>query len=152
MRVQKTGGQSDGPKARGAKNIGKGFIEGSQAKSFDSFLSENQHKSMDEELFSLMEDIKKQGSGLANKINLQELLIYKRMVAQFLDTSVKRMLRFYKDDYLDGQGKHYVYALVQKVDHNLEALTKEVLGSQKDQLRILSYIDDIRGLLMDLAL
>lgn len=100
----------------------------------------------------LMEDIKKQGRKLADRTTLEDLMQYKRMISQFMDISVRKMLKFRKDDYLDRNGRHHIYALVQKVDNRLAALTQEVLSSQKDQLTILSYIDDIRGLLMDMMI
>ncbi|HZJ57348.1 MAG TPA: YaaR family protein [Clostridia bacterium] len=152
MRIEKTGNRpEEGHRAGGAKGAG-GPIPGSHAKSFDSFLNDSQYKSMNEELILMAEDIKKQGQRLANRTNLGELLRYKKMVAQFLDISVRKMLEFRRKDYLDGSGKHHIYALVQKVDQNLEVLTREILDSQRDQLVVLNCIDDIRGLLMDLIL
>ncbi|NLI61768.1 MAG: YaaR family protein [Clostridiales bacterium] len=151
MRVQKADRRPEGHRAGGARDINSP-ISHAQGKSFDNFLNDSQYKSMKEKLAFLMEDIKKQGKKLADRVTLEDLLVYKKMIAQFLDMSVGKMLELRKDDYLDRAGRHHIYALVRKVDRNIEALTKEVLSSQKDQLTILSYIDDIRGLLMDMLL
>lgn len=151
MRVQGAGSRPEGHKAGGAKGADCP-IGYAQAKSFDSFLNDNRYRSMKEKLAFLMEDIKKQGKKLADRVTLQDLILYKKMISQFLDMSVKKMLEFRKDDYLDPNGGHHIYGLVRKVDSSLEALTKEVLSSQRDQVTILSYIDDIRGLLMDMML
>ena len=152
MRVENLGSRPDeGHRAGGARGA-MWQVPGPHAKSFDSFLNDSQYRSMNEELASMMEDIKRQGERLAKRTNLGELLRYKRMISQFLDISVNKMLKLKRKDYIDGSGRHHIYAVVQKVDQNLEALTQEVLSSQRDQLVVLSYIDDIRGLLMDLIL
>lgn len=151
MRVQKAGSGPEGRRAGGVRDANSP-IGHAKGKSFDSFLNDNQSKSAEEKLAFLMEDINKQGEKLASRTTLEDLILYKKMIAQFLDISVNRMLKFRKDDYLDRGGRHHVYALVKKVDKSLDALTQEVLDSQRDQLAILSYIDDIRGLLMDIML
>ena len=151
MKVQKAGSRPEGHRAGGARGA-NGPIGQAQSRSFDSFLNDNQYRSMKEKMAFLMEDIRKQGQRLADRVTLEDLMLYKKMVSQFLNISVRKMLEFRKDDYLDRSGRHHIYALVQKVDSDLDALTQEVLSSQKDQLTILSYIDDIRGLLMDMML
>jgi uncharacterized protein YaaR (DUF327 family) len=152
MRVENLGSRPDEGHRAGEARGAMGPVPGPHAKSFDSFLNDSQYRSMNEELASMMEDIKRQGERLAKRTNLGELLRYKRMISQFLDISVNKMLKLKRKDYIDGSGRHHIYAVVQKVDQNLEALTQEVLSSQRDQLVVLSYIDDIRGLLMDLIL
>mgnify|MGYP000995975589 CR=1 FL=1 len=144
MRIQKADSRPKGHSARGARGVNSP-VGSAQGKSFDNFLNDNQYRSMKENLTFLMEDIKKQGQKLADRVTLEDLMLYKKMISQFLDISVRQMLEFRKDDYLDRSGRHHIYALVRKVDNSLDSLTKEVLSSQKDQLTILSYIDDIRG-------
>jgi uncharacterized protein YaaR (DUF327 family) len=53
---------------------------------------------------------------------------------------------------LDRRGRHRVYALVVKIDEELDNLTEEILSSEKDNLAILQKLDDIRGMLLDLTL
>ncbi|MFY9176519.1 MAG: YaaR family protein [Caldicoprobacterales bacterium] len=151
MRIQKADSRPKGHSAGGARGVNSP-VDTAQGKSFDSFLHDNQYRSMKEKLSLLMDDIKKQGQKLADRLTLEDLMVYKKMIAQFLDISLRQMLEFKKDDYLDYSGRHHIYALVKKVDQNLDALTKEVLSSQKDQIKILSFIDDIRGLLLDMML
>ncbi len=151
MRVQNAGRRPEGHRAGGLRNVDSA-VSHTQGKSFDSFLKDNQYKSMKEKLAFMIEDIKKQGEKLANKPTLEDLMLYKDMITRFLDISVGKMLQYKKNDYLDGRGRHQIYALVKKVDESLDTLTQEVLTSQRDQLIILSCIDDIRGLLMDMMM
>ncbi len=151
MRIQKADSRPKGHGAGGARGINSP-VNTAQGKSFDSFLHDNQYRSLKEKLALLMDNIKEQGQKLADRVTLEDLMLYKKMIAQFLDISVRQMLQFNKDNYLDRSGRHHIYALVKKVDENLEALTKEVLSSQTDHIKILSYIDDIRGLLLDMML
>lgn len=151
MRIQNADSRLKGHGAGGARGVNSP-VNTAQGKSFDSFLHDNQYKAMKEKLAVLMDNIKEQGQKLADRVTLEDLMLYKKMIAQFLDISVRQMLQFKKDDYLDIRGRHHIYALVKKVDENLDALTREVLSTQKDQIKILSYIDDIRGLLLDMML
>ncbi|HZJ83903.1 MAG TPA: YaaR family protein [Clostridia bacterium] len=150
MRIQKSGNRPEGPSAGRARGA-SGPVGSADGKSFDSFLQDNKHRSMKEKLAFMLEDIKKQGETLGNRMNLEGLMAYKKSIAEFLDVSTRHMLELKKEDYLDHHGRHHIYALVRRIDSNLERLTQEMVRSQKDQLTILSYIDDIRGLLMDMA-
>ena len=53
---------------------------------------------------------------------------------------------------MDRRGRHRLYATVKKVNEKLEELTKEVLSSERDHLKILGRIEDIRGLILDIVL
>ena len=78
MRVENLGSRPDeGHRAGGARGA-MGPVPGPHAKSFDSFLNDSQYRSMNEELASMMEDIKRQGERLAKRTNLGELLRYKK--------------------------------------------------------------------------
>ena len=106
MKVQKPGSRPESLRAGGARSA-SGPIVNTEGKSFDSFLNDNQYKSMKEKLAFLIEDIKKQGQKLADRRTLEDLIQYKKMVSRFLDISVKTMLQFKKDDYLDRGGRHH---------------------------------------------
>jgi uncharacterized protein YaaR (DUF327 family) len=45
-----------------------------------------------------------------------------------------------------------VYAVVKRINQKLDEMTAEVLREQTDNIRLLSIVDDIRGMLVDLLL
>ena len=119
---------------------------------FADALKASRHKAVREELNDLINEIYREGQSLKNHINVDELLKYKRLVTEFLDKAVSGMYQFTKGDYFDRQGRHNIYSITNKVNVKLGELTEQVLSEQKDSLNILSCIDDIRGLLVDLLL
>lgn len=44
-----------------------------------------------------------------------------------------------------------MYGIVKLVDKNLDDLAEELMKEEKDHLAIVSRIDDIRGLLLDIT-
>jgi uncharacterized protein YaaR (DUF327 family) len=42
--------------------------------------------------------------------------------------------------------------VIRSINEKLEELTREMLSEQRDNIRILQMVDDIRGLLMDLQI
>lgn len=149
MKVQKSNNRPEQSLSTRGATGASGSITSAEGKTFDSFLQENKDRHMKEQLALMLEDIQRQGRILGESMSLKKLMIYKKSIAKFLDLSTKEMLEFRKEDYVDQHGRHNIYALVRRVDDNLESLTQELMSSQRDQLTILGYIDDIRGLLMD---
>lgn len=119
-------------------------------KNFSGVMRDTQDKLMEKELSLLMEEIKLQEEKLIKRLSLAEVIRYRKLVSRFLSTVVSNMYRFTKRDYFNSQGRHEVYAVINKVNQKLEELVKQVLCSDKDKLKILSLVDDIRGLLIDL--
>lgn len=119
---------------------------------FSSQLDRHFSQNQDEELQKKALEIDKQGKHLSSHIDISELKTYKRLVMEFLDEAVRGSSRFSKESFLDRRGRHRVFATVKTINEKLEQLTREVLSSERDNLKILSRIEDIRGLVLDLIL
>lgn len=102
-----------------------------------------------ERLEKLLEKIDKQAYRLSKNITIKEVLAYKTLISEFLKESVDAMVKFKKNNFLDSRGRHRVYGIIKKVDEELEGLTKDVLAKEKDNIKILKRLDDIRGLILD---
>ena len=63
---------------------------------------------------------------------------------------VSRSHKFSRENFLDRRGRHRVYGMIKLVDENLDQLAAELIKEEKDHLLILSKIDEIRGLLLDI--
>lgn len=118
--------------------------------SFNGIIHDTQEKLIEQELSLLMEEIRQQEEKLIKHLTLAEVIRYRKLVSKFLSVVVSNMYQFVKHDHFSSQGRHEVYAVVNKVNQKLEELVKRVLYSDRDKLKILSLIDDIRGLLIDL--
>jgi len=87
---------------------------------------------------------------MANTLNLKELMLYKTKVKAFMEEAIEGMFKYTSSSTMDRRGRHKIYALVKRINLELEELTKDMLGGQKDSFKILEKADNIRGLLIDL--
>ena len=63
---------------------------------------------------------------------------------------MNRSHEFSRENFLDRRGRHRVYGIIRLVDKNLDELAAELIKDEKDNLAILSKVDEIRGLLLDI--
>jgi uncharacterized protein YaaR (DUF327 family) len=99
---------------------------------------------------SIVEQITEQTQRFSKKIDIRELKNYKKLISEFLDEVVANSHKFTKENKLDRRGRHRVYALIKKINDELEDVTKQVLDDEKDNLAILQKLEDIRGLILDI--
>lgn len=119
---------------------------------FSSSLKKMEFKNYEERVRVLADKIQSQGKKLEKKADIRDLKVYKQLISEFLDEAVSHSHSFSKKSFLDRRGRHRVYALINKINEELIELTKEVLKSEQDNLKILQKLDDIRGLILDLLL
>lgn len=100
-------------------------------------------------LEGLYEKIVKQSDRIGEKLHLSEVIKYKGLVREFLDTAVKNSHHFSKENFLDKRGRHRVYSIVKNVDRELDSITKEFLNQEVDRISVLQKLDDIKGMLID---
>lgn len=143
-----TGGQA-GPYAGRVGDKKPGRAEGSRG-GFEENLNREQSQRMEERIAALLEDIDQQGKKLTGSMSLKELLAYKAKVKAFMEEVLSGMLKYAKSSTMDRRGRHRIYTLVKRINKELEQLTEEMLGEQKNRLKILEKVDNIRGLLVDL--
>ncbi|NLM74549.1 MAG: YaaR family protein [Clostridiaceae bacterium] len=122
------------------------------ASKFNSHLEKHFSQSHEEELKRMALEIEKQGKKLSENIDIYELKVYKRMVMDFLAEAVRSFGRFTKENVLDRRGRHRVFATIKTINKELEQLTQDVLNKERDNLKIIGRIEDIRGLILDLIL
>ena len=115
-------------------------------------LSESSAEKQRAYLAFLSKEIDEQGQRLFSRADIKELEKYRSLIREFVGHVVNNGYSFDKENTFESRGRHRVFALVKKIDANLDSLAKDVLSSQEDNLAILHKIDDIRGLLLDLML
>ncbi|MBZ4646103.1 MAG: uncharacterized protein PWR27_2310 [Petroclostridium sp.] len=123
-----------------------------QESTFDKQLKRIDGQNYEARLASLLDQINKQGERLSKNIDIKELKRYKKLISEFLYEATNNSHKFYKESILDRRGRHRVYAIISKVNDHLEQLTCEVLKEQKDNIKVLQRLDDIRGLLLDIMM
>lgn len=121
----------------------------------DSFkftlISNIEEKDLQQKLRTMMEDINEQGEKIARHMDIKDMRRYRELVKGFLNEVVSRSHEFSRENFLDRRGRHRVYGIVKLVDKNLGDLAGELVKDEKDHIAIVSRIDDIRGLLLDVT-
>ena len=100
----------------------------------------------------LVEGVTRQGKVLSERADIREFVKYRELISSLMHEVVSNAYAFSKQNTFDARGRHRIYAVVHKVNAKLDELAKEVLREQRDNLKILEDIEDIRGLLVDMLL
>ena len=120
----------------------------------DSFkftlISSIQEKDLQARLNGLMKEISEQGDKIAKHMDIKDMKKYRALVKDFMNEVVSRSHEFSRENFLDRRGRHRVYGIVRLVDENLDELAQELMNDEKDHINILSKIDEIKGLLLDI--
>lgn len=151
MKVDRTN-----PKTKSLTNLGSvnktRKVETKQETNFTDFMGQNDELLFNDKMKKLMEDIFAQGEKLGKTVDVKELRVYKMLLKEFLNQVVDNSNRYTKTSNLDRRGRHKVFVTVQKINKEIDALTEEMLEKQKDEVKILQKVQDIRGLVLDLEL
>jgi len=99
---------------------------------------------------ALVGEISNQGKKLSKHTDVRDMKRYRELIKNFLNEVVYRSHKFSRENFLDRRGRHRVYGIVKLIDKNLDELAAELLKDEKDNLLILSKIDEIKGLLLDI--
>jgi uncharacterized protein YaaR (DUF327 family) len=113
----------------------------------------------------LLEDVRRSGDVLRDRPFPQEILAYKKAVRDFMRYVVDNgyqveeslgVRQFEKSSYQGAHGtpqsqERVRHITIQVVDHKLEELAAMLLTHQLSQLDLLSRLEEMRGLLIDLV-
>ena len=105
---------------------------------------------LQEKLNGLMTDITRQGEKLAEHMDIRDMKHYRELIKNFMNEIVNRSHKFSRENFLDRRGRHRVYGMIKLVDKNLDELAAALIADEKDGIEILSKIDEIQGLLLDI--
>lgn len=118
----------------------------------------------DETIDLLMDEVRSTGDTLRSRPFPDEILRYKQAVRNFMHYVVEHSYnvshesgipKFLKPGYKGPRGTHEamkgnVYSKIEVVDKKLEDMAARLLSSQMSQLEVVSRLEEIKGLLIDL--
>lgn len=104
------------------------------------------------EIGQFIMDVEEKAKKLANIKGRKEFEDYKNAVKRFMQKMVNSSFRVEEKQGRQKDGRFVVYLMTERVDTALENLGQLLLAGQQDSLRILSALDEIRGILMDIYL
>ena len=119
----------------------------SSKKDFSQSFNQARDRKSQEQLKKLIEDIKKKGNRLVITKTYIDVINYKKMIKEYLESiltfmyDTKRDISFWQTQY---------FITVDTIDEKLESLTKAFLGEEMDNINVASTIDEIQGLIVDI--
>lgn len=119
----------------------------SEKKDFSQNFNRERQRKSEEQLKKLVDDIKKRGNKLILTKTYVDVVMYKKMIKEYLESVLKYMYET-KKDISFWQTQYFV--TVDTVDGKLEELTQAVLGDQKENINIAATIDEIQGMIVDM--
>ena len=102
------------------------------------------------ELQTFLGRLETQGKKLAHSLSIRDLKDFRDMVKSFLRSTFGQSRQMQEDSSWDFQGRPKVMARISKIDQVLDDLGKQLLDQQAKPLEVLTKIDEIRGLIVDL--
>lgn len=116
-------------------------------KELDNAAEEQLKRSLDE----LINDLSEQAKVLEKHRTFEELDRYKKMVKDFMKQAVSKIYALKVSDSSKLMAKRKkVYILVERVDEELEKLTKLILEKNAPSLDLLAALERIKGILVDM--
>jgi len=119
----------------------------SEKKDFSQSFNQARERKSEEQLKKMIEDISKKGSRLVLTKTYADVMSYKKMIKEYLESVLKFMYDT-KKDISFWQTQYFV--TIDTIDSKLEELTQSLLNGESDNLNIASSIDEIQGLIVDI--
>jgi uncharacterized protein YaaR (DUF327 family) len=137
---------SGGPKSL---DLGQQHNIGKKSTDFNSILTQTR-AIQGQELELFLKRLESQGQKLSETMSLADLLEFKNLVKRFLKSTFGQSRSLQEESVWDYRGQPKILARVTKINRALEELGEQVLATQKEPLKILAKIDEIKGLIIDL--
>jgi len=115
---------------------------------FGGFERENEKQQLEERL----KKINEKGKFIKDRMEVRDLIEYKQMIKEFLDYTVKYSHKYFKETKFGRDGSYKVMGIVKKVNEELDALTEELMSSEREKINIVEKISGIQGLLVDMLM
>ncbi|MCQ2011216.1 YaaR family protein [Sporolactobacillus sp. STSJ-5] len=116
--------------------------------SFERTLSTQKGAMQDDALKALLNKVDEQAKRVSSSRTIRDLQVYKKYVRSFLQEAVQTGLGTSQSRSWQQGGAQQT--LVKTVDQKLITLTNDLLDKNKDELKLLDQLDEIRGMLINL--
>lgn len=118
-----------------------------EKKDFSQSFNEQRQRKSEEQLKKMIDDIKKRGSRLITTKTYVDVVMYKKMIKEYLESILEFMYET-KKDISFWQTQYYV--TVDTIDAKLEELTQALLSDEKDCIDVVAAVDEIQGMIVDI--
>jgi len=118
-----------------------------EKKDFSQSFNQARDRKSEEQLNKMIEDISKRGNRLVITKTYGDVIAYKKMIKEYLESILKFMYDT-KKDISFWQTQYFI--TIDTVDEKLKELTDSLLGDERENLNVAATIDEIQGLIVDI--
>ncbi|GAA0764195.1 YaaR family protein [Clostridium sartagoforme] len=119
----------------------------SEKRDFSQSFNQARERKSEEQLKEMIENIHKKGNRLVITKTYGDVIAYKKLIKEYLESILKFMYDT-KKDISFWQTQYFI--TIDTIDKKLEDLTKSLLNGEGENLNIASSIDEIQGLIVDI--
>lgn len=119
-------------------------------KQFSDIMKQRDEQTTIDELKIKLQKIYEQGDRLSKNMTIRELSIYRKMLRQFLEDTLRKGIGLKETGGFDRRGRHKRYHILQEIESTLISLGEQLLETEDGRIQLLSRIGDIRGMLINL--
>lgn len=130
--------------------VNKSRVTAKAGLDFPDVLQEFKSPNWQADLDQLLQKLDEIGRRLASSFSIYDFKEYKDTLRNFLQETIGKAYHLKNETGWSRMGRPKLYQCLELIDQELEDLSKMVLAKQKDPLKILEKLDQIRGILVDL--
>lgn len=119
----------------------------SEKRDFSQSFNQARERKSEEQLKEMIEDIHKRGNRLVITKTYGDVIAYKKLIKEYLESILKFMYDT-KKDISFWQTQYFI--TIDTIDQKLEDLTRSLLNGEEENLNIAASIDEIQGLIVDI--
>lgn len=119
--------------------------------SFEQELGQHREAFTQQKMREILAQIDKLSESLNRNINLNDLMLYKKLVKNFLQEASSEAYQLSKKRGRNRSGRT-VLVTVKTIDNEIDDLINEFRSNKTEPMEILATLDKIRGMLIDLMI
>jgi|ADurb_Val_03_Slu_FD_contig_111_19488_length_4049_multi_3_in_0_out_0_4 hypothetical protein len=139
---------------RGFSLLGKAEsreVKRGSSSNFEQELSQKREAESQLRMQEILKKLDKLGDQLKYKVNLNDLMLYRKLIRNFLQEATAKAYLLQKERGRNRRGRTML-TTISIVDQEVEQLINDFIGQKKEAVEILTTLDKIRGMLVDMMI
>ncbi|MBP8819647.1 MAG: YaaR family protein [Syntrophomonadaceae bacterium] len=135
------------PGKRGVQGVQKSTA----SSSFEQELAQRRDAESQYRMQEILKDIDRLNDKLNRSLNVNDLMLYKKKVKQFLQEATARAYAVKQERGRNRRGRSLLISIA-TIDKEVELLIEDFIREPKEPVDVLATLDKIRGMLVDLMI
>lgn len=117
--------------------------------SFEQELMHKRESEMQMRMKEILKELDRISGRLSRNLNINDLMLYKKMVKNFLKEAMLRAYALNKERGRSRRGRTLLLT-ISVIDEEVDAMIADFMNNKKEPVEVLNAMDKIRGMLVDL--